>query len=345
MRDIANSTLSHNGMQVIGDNNKVIFNSKIPKRMNSKEKQEKEKLTNRPCLQDKLNQKITCFGYIVGKHKYMNNLYTVINIVDTNGKYVSDHIQLNLKEDEYDYKYDYCIGNYIRFTGIVNKYVRKDGSEDYSVDIIKKAMIFSEDYDLDEQPYDYLNNKIDIQKIDEYLSNQNISKIYDLIYSIRKEINVLTHGFYFEDFLYYFIINQFTLNTSTYAMYEGDLRDQNMNEDCMIGILVLLGSLLFELKTEEFTNLRKLMANIIMECNVLQGIEEYSNINKNQKLKLFYEQYLSINNQVVGKKKIEDASRFIQCRKRNFGNIPYDKNKLDDNVIIQRAYCMIQELI
>ena len=332
-----------------GDNNIITitnkFNSKIPKRLNDKERREKEKSTYRPCFKDKLNQKITCFGYIIGKHKRMKNLYTVINIVDTNGKYVADYIQLDLKENEYDYTNDYSIGNYVRFTGIVDKYVRKDGSIDYSVNIIKKANIFSEDYDLFGQPYDYLNTKINVQKLDEYIAQQNISKIYDLIYKIRKEVNDITQGFYFEDYLYYFIINQFTLNTSTYAIYEGDLRDQNMNEDCAVGILLLLGSLLFELKTKEYTNLRKLMMNIVMECNVLQGINKYTNYEDNPNFKIFYEQYLSKNNQSVGKKKLEVAFNFIFKRCLNFGNKPYDKNELNDEIIKERAYCMIQELI
>lgn len=353
MSENNSKTNMRDGIQFNGDNNKVnntinknIFNVSIPKRLNKKEIQEKEKMTKRPCLKDKLNQKITCFGYIVCRHRYLTHLHTIINIVDINGEYVADHIQLNLKEDIYDYTYDYKIGNYIRFTGIVKTYTREDGSIDYMVDVSKKVLVLSEDYDLLEKPYNYIETKLDIDKIDNYISTQNITKLYDMIENLRIQINELTNGLYFEDYLYYYIINQYTINTSTYSVYQGELRDQNMNEDCIIGILLLLGSLLFELKTTEETNLYNIMKNIIMECNVLQGIDQYTTYNDNPNLKTFYQECLSKNKQPVGRKTIEKAFRFILNRFYNFkSTIPYDKNKLDVDVIKHRAYHMIQKYI
>jgi hypothetical protein len=351
MRDFKNKMRDNKGFQFNGENNGTVnnnqvYNITIPKRLNDKEKQEKEKLTKRPCLKDKLGQKITCFGYIIGKHRYLNHLYTIINIVDITGEYVADHIQLDFKENDYDYTYDYKIGKYIRFTGIVTSYKRADGSIDYSIDIIKKVLVLSGEYDLLEQPYDYTINKIDIIKIDEYLSTQNITKIYDLIENMRQEINNLTNGIYFEDYLYYYIINQYTLNTSTYSVYQGELRDQNINEDCVIGILILIGSLLFELKTVEETDLFNIMKNISTECNVLQGIEKYTNYEENPNLNVFYQQYLSENKLPVGKKKLKKAFSFILNRLYDFNNkLPYDKDKIDADVIKHRAYHMIQKMI
>ena len=343
-RDINQKFNKSNQNQINKVINKI-YNSDIPKRISKEEKEKHEKLTNRPCLKDKLNQRITCFGYIVGKYPFKENLYTVVNVVDISGNFVADHIQLNIKEDEYDYEIEKRIGNYIRFTGNVVTYTREDSTIDYTVDISKKIIVMYEDYDLYLEPYEYEYHPLNIEKIDEYIRTQNITKLYDLIENIRNEINELTDGTFIKDYLYYYIISQYTLNTSTYSVYEGELRDQKFNETCIVGILLLLGSTLFSLKSGD-SSLRKLLENIVIECNVLQGIKTYTSYSDNPNFKLFYEDNLLQHRMVVGKKKLKEAFKVIKNRFYNFKqNKPYDENKIDCNVIKLRAYHMIQKLI
>ena len=350
MNDNHNIMRDNKGNQFNGENNGTVNNTQniyntIIQRISDKEKQKQKKLTNRPCLKDKLGQKLTCFGYIVGRHRYLQHLYTIVNIVDITGEFVSDHIQLDFKEDEYDYSYDRHIGCYIRFTGEVVSYMRDNNTIDYTINISKKVLILSEDYDIITDRYNCEDHELHEKEIDKYLSVCNITKMYDIIDKLRKEINELTNGLYFEDYLYYYIINQYTLNTSTYDIYQGNLRDQKFKDDCVIGIMVLLGSLLFELKSGD-SNLGELMFNICTECNVLQGIENYTSYKDNPKLYTFYKMNLSKHDNEIGKKKLNEAFQFVVNRSYNFNSkIPYDKNKIDVQVIKRRAYHMIQNYI
>ena len=165
---------------VMGDIHETVINNYklLPKRISKKEREEKEKITRRPCLKDKLGQKITCFGYVVGKHKYLTHLYTIVNVVDLKGEFAADHIQLDFKEDVYDYTYDK--GSYVRFTGIVTSYIRKSNNTvDYTIDITKKVLVLSGDYDLleDYEPV----RKISDSDIEKFICSQNITKIQDVI--------------------------------------------------------------------------------------------------------------------------------------------------------------------
>jgi hypothetical protein len=325
---------------VMGDVNKTIINNYnlLPKRLSKKEREEKEKITKRPCLRDKLGQKITCFGYIVGKHKYLRHLYTIVNVVDITGEFAADHIQLNFKEDIYDYTYDK--GSYIRFTGVVVAYERKsNGSIDYTVDISKKVMIMSGDYDVLEE---YIpKRKICDDDIDDYLCNQNITKIQDIILNIRNEINDITNGLFFEDYLYYYVLNQYMLNQATYSIYQGELRDQNINEDCVIGILILLASLLYELKTED-SYIGEIMSNISIKCNVLQGITEYTCYENNPGLQTFYQDIISNTHQQAGKKLLKYMFNFIANRFYDFNHKTPNDKSLTVNDIKQQAYPIIE---
>lgn len=328
---------------VMGDNHETIINNykMLPKRISKKEREEKEKITRRPCLKDKLGQKVTCFGYIVGKHKYLTHLYTIVNVVDIKGEFAADHIQLDFKEDIYNYTYDK--GSYIRFTGIVKSYIRKSNNTiDYTVEITKKVLILSGDYDL----LDVYNpiRKLPDSNIEKFLCGQNITKIQDVILKIRDDINDLTNGLFFEDYLYYYVLNQYTLNQATYSFYQGELRDQNINEDCILGILIILASLLYELKTRD-SYIGEIMSHIAIKCNILQGIEKYTRPEDNPGLQTFYRDIISNTNQQPGKKLLKYLFNFIANRYYDFGHKTTNDLKISVKDIKQQAYTIIEQFI
>lgn len=358
MRDINNSTINlYDKSKFIGDDiliNKNIKNinvNKIPKRMTVTEREAQRQETLRPSLKERVGEIITCFGYVVKKYGKYNDRYTIINIVDKKGKFCADHIQLDFKTDDYEYNTN-IIGKYVKFTGKVKLYERYDGSKDYTVDILEEVDIMSSRFYFNENDIlDYKDVCIDHRYIDEYLSRVNITKIYDIINILRNEINDITDI----DFLYYYILNQYTLNTATYRIYNGELRDQNFNEDMVLELLLLLGSTLFELKSKEINYLGDIMNLICQHCNLLQGINTYEgkgkyndyDETKNPGLIDFYKKRLFYGKKFnkVGKEKIKDAWYFINFRKNNFYQEKPYKEYINEESIKMRAYFIIDQYI
>lgn len=313
-------------------------NIKIPKRISKEEMEKLMKITMRPNLKDKLGQHIECFGFIVCKYKDVDSRYTVINVIDTNGNtYTADHIQLDLKENMYDYSNDR--GQFIRFEGTVISYP-KNNSVDYTVDITSKVKIMSSI--MLNLEGDYSENGIDYDKINNYLYRSNMTNIYNLIDKIKEEINHKTEGFCSKDFIYYYIINQFYLNQATYYIYEGNLRDQGFSGESILNILILLSNVLYELTNKYEITLYYILKLIAQGCNIIQGVVDYDNIDNNPKLKLFIRNYIGKD---TGKKRMKRIWSFILYRYFNFNEPNPNVNKWDEQDLITRSYMILDEYI
>ena len=338
-----NKTINNSGkINNINMNEKNLYIKKIkqPKRVSSEELEKMKKETMRPLLKDKVWDKITCFGLVVKKYGPYSKRYTVINIIDKSGRFVADHIQLDFKEDIYDYTYDK--GDYIKFTGVVKPYERQNiKSSDYMIDIIDKVSIYPSKIYYNGEVIDVNKMNIDLDRISNFLSKSNMTKLYDLLELLRFKLNILTDDLFVNNFIYYYIINQYMLNTAVYNVYDGQIRDQGFNGNIIIDLIKIISSIIFEIRTKDIHCLRDIMLSVCYHCNVIQGVRTYKSIESNPKFIEFCE-YKLFNK--INKKKINKAWNIVLFRNLNF----QDKNPcgdLDNNKILLRAYYIINEFI
>lgn len=315
--------------------NKTEIINLLPQRKSQEEIEQEMKRTMRPCLRDNVGKQKTCFGFVVDKYdKLGSDYYTVINVVDRDGNYLADHIQLNFKEDLYHYDYEVNGGHYIRFTGNVIEYTRSDGTRDYNININDKVCLLPSSYYCDLL---FDDNDVDFDKIRDYLSNCNISKINDLIDNLRNELNELTKYYYIDDFIYYYIINQLFLNTATYKIYEGDIRDYNINDSLKITLLCILGSIVYELKTTQKIYMFDLFSYICEHCNILQGVDNYTDVNQNPEFIKFCMNHMNCK----GKKKLGKLFNFVRQRYRDFKELKTRPTNLNKQEVIERCYYVL----
>lgn len=346
--EINNNISSNNSSNTInGDNNGVNIKENInikkiiqPKRISKEEIEKLKKETMRPLLKDRVGEKITCYGLVVKRYSEYSNRFTVINVVDKNGKYVTDHIQLDFKENIYDYTNDE--GDYVKFTGNIKSYSRKNNNpDDYEIDIIGKVSVYPSDFFYIDELIDYGEVDLDVNKITDYLSKSNMTKIYNLLEKMRDELNILTNDVYVKDFIYYYIINQYMLNIAVYNMYDGEIRDQGFSEDNILNLINILGSIIFDIKSKEHNHLRNIMDNVCKHCNVIQGVQTYRSSNLNPEFKTFCKNNIYEN---ISKKKLTKLWNNVLFRKTNFqDNDPC--GDLDSDKILLRAYYIINEFI
>lgn len=305
-----------------------------PERLNEKQKEELRNKTQRPYLRHKLNQRICCFGYVVGKHKYSKR-YTVINLVDINGRYVADHVQLDLKEDEFEYYENNMI--MIKFKGIVKEYNRNDGSLDYEIDLIEKPIILSHTYFNMNQLIVYDNMDINIDKINDFITTCKLDSLMDILNKLRDDINKSTSYDFGENFIYSYIINQYMLNTATYNLYNNEFEDSNINEDIILDLIIISSFIFYILTSVDHIGIEYLFKSISYICDILQGV--HCENKSNEKFKKF-----CINKLNKPNKKVTKLWNTVYLRKVNFG---VDSNPGYDNFneVLIMSYAVLNKLI
>ena len=152
---------------------------------------------------------------------------------------------------------------------------KKGENDDYCISILDKIDIRASSLYYIGDPIDYEVLETFPDKINEFLRTCNITAIYNIIDEIRNRINILTEDVACSDFVYYFVINQYFLNTATYSIYDGELRDQGFNECCILDLLILLSVTLYDLKTHKSIDLYTLFHKIVCYCNLIQGINKF----------------------------------------------------------------------
>ena len=336
-------------MNIDKSNNTVIYKKiEYPTRQSKEEREKLQKITQRPALMDNVGKPITCFGLVAGKHR--NGLYTVINVVDKHGKYVADHIHLDFKEDEYNYKgIDPLLDRFIRFTGMVSTY-KKGDNDDYCINIIDKIDIRASLLYYIGDPIDYEVLETFPDKINEFLRTCNITAIYNMIDEIRNRINILTEDVTCSDFVYYFIINQYFLNTATYSIYDGELRDQGFNECCILDLLILLSVTLYDLKTHTSIDLYTLFHKIVCYCNLIQGINKFDKSNSGYNDILPYDYnpgFVRFCKKLgyEGKRKFNSLWANALLRRKSFDMYEPVPKDLTREILVERMHHVILEII
>ena len=264
---------------------------------------------------------------------------------------MADHIQLNFKEELYDYKgQNPLLDKYIRFTGLVDKYP-KDGRFEYCVNITDKVDIRSSKIYYDKEPIIFNPDKIDIDSISMFLNKSNITKLYNLVDYLRCEIDIIVEDILPMDYIPFYIYNQYFLSTTTYNLYEGNFRDQGFREECVLDIILLLSYTLFELQSNNSYDLFNLFENICYACNIIQGVEKLTVYNFDKKLDATYEmnpefiKFCKMRLGYEGKNKLKSLWYVAKLRKWDFQMENPKCDYIDKQILTNKAYYIINKYI
>lgn len=253
-----------------------------------------EKKIKRPGLEYEGEGTIIPFEAMIGGpyHRLDKNCITIINL-HKGDEYLADHTQLVLNESYGKFcsrnKNKSCL---ITSVGKIITY-NKNNRINYAIQLLPKQII-------NIKPDFYYNSKfINIENINNTdilnASFNNIIKYKhdDLLYNlniIRYKINNMTKGFLCNDFIYHYVINQYSLNTLNLDMYRNTIQSNEFTDEDLYYLLLILGNIIYDLKTNNILSLRYIMKRIVMNLNCIQGIKclnctKINGSNKNKKFK------------------------------------------------------------
>ena len=275
------------------DNSKsknIITNKIIYKFSNNNNRNLELKKIERPGLQDMGVGKIITFeAVLVGKYRNNDRCYTIMNL-HKGREYLADHTQLILNEEPEEFiKRNATKSNLIRATGRIDSYGKPNNIK-YCINLLplpKKIIFLPHIY--------YNNNEISFSSTEEF--DKKLWDCYDkidlarhddllnMIEAIRYKINDLTEGTFVNDFIYHFIINQYSLNTLNSDMYNNTIQSNEFDEIDLRNLVVLLGGVLYDLLSYIDISLYDLLEYSAYRLNKIQGIRNL-NCNKKESLKL-----------------------------------------------------------
>lgn len=309
-----------------------IINNIYPIHQSLTEQQKERDKRQRPYLADKEGQLVKGYGYIVRKYDYEN--YTVINLTDLNGVYIADHVQLNIKENVYDYKYK---SNFIKFEGLSHNYTRSNKSVDYNINITKPIDFLCDNISNCNYNDKFFDIDIDFNKFLNYFYKAEYNNLLRLLNKLTERLNKITIEFG-KNFVYNFIINNFMLYNATYDLYNEELQNNKFTYESLISLILIMSSTIFKIETSHTIELKSILSYIAYTCNVEQGIYTY-----NKTTDGFIKFCQGINIQPNSKRMRKAWSKII-LRKYNFGENPNPLN-YTKNEISEMAYLLLNDYI
>ena len=288
--DKSKTTMNKNKTVDKSKSKNIINNKIIYKFSNNNNRNLELKKIERPGLQDMGVGKIITFeAVLVGKYRNNDRCYTIMNL-HKGREYLADHTQLILNEEPEEFiKRNATKSNLIRATGRIDSYGKPNNIK-YCINLLplpKKIIFLPHIY--------YNNNEISFSSTEEF--DKKLWDCYDkidlarhddllrMIEAIRYKINDLTEGTFVNDFIYHFIINQYSLNTLNSDMYNNTIQSNEFDEIDLRNLVVLLGGVLYDLLSYIDISLYDLLEYSAYRLNKIQGIRNL-NCNKKESLKL-----------------------------------------------------------
>ena len=318
---------SKNTVRNINNNNNTI----IYKFSNNKKDKELKKI-ERPGLQDiGIGKIITFEAVLVGKYRNRDACYTIMNL-HQGRKYLADHTQLILNEEPEEFiKRNTTDSKLIRATGKIDSYGNPDNIK-YCINLLplpKKIIFLPDIYYDNNELYDSSTKEFKNQ-MDRCYDKIDCARHDDLLYMIenlRYKINNLTEGTFTNDFIYHFIINQYSLNTLNSDMYNNTIQSDEFDDEDLRNLIVLLGGVLYDLLTNTEIKLYDILENSAYRLNKIQNICNL-NCNKKESLKLnmYFSDFCKKHNIRFGK-----GWEFIKCRNKIF-NIDINRYVMFDEI-------------
>lgn len=266
---------------------KNIINNKIVYKFSNNSRNLELKKIERPGLQDMGVGKIITFeAVLVGKYRNNDKCYTIMNL-HRGREYLADHTQLILNEEPDEFiKRNTTNSNLIRATGRIDSYGNPNNLK-YCINLLplpKKIIFLPHIY--------YNNNEICSSSTEEFQKRMwdcydkiNLARHDDLlrmIEAIRYKINNLTEGTFVNDFIYHFIINQYSLNTLNSDMYNNTIQSNEFDKTDLRNLVVLLGGVLYDLLSYIDISLYDLLECSAYRLNKIQGVDKLICRNKKE---------------------------------------------------------------
>ena len=260
------------------NNNKIIYKFSNPN------KHDYLKKIERPGLQDIGEGNIITFeAIIIKEYNRFENCVTIMNL-HKGKKYLADHTQLFLNEDLTDFNNrNVNESNLIRATARIGTY-GKPNNKKYCLNLIpNKRILFLphicyNNTEIKNEPTDIVNKNLDncFNKIDEARHDE----LLYMIETLRYRVNELTEGIYTEDFIYHYLINQYSLNTLNSDMYNNSIQTNEFTDIDLRNLILLLGGILYDIISNYQIKIYNLFRNIIYRLNKTQGIYNLNCKNK-----------------------------------------------------------------
>lgn len=231
-----------------------------------------KKKIQRPGLFNRENDSIIKFtAIIVGEYARFSNCITIINL-HRGKEYLADHTQLFLNESLEEFiKRNTANSCLIHATGKIKEYSRKNGDKEYSIELLNKDIVLEDDmFYCPVKLIDDIN--FDIKEFYDELMTYEYNSLLCLVSRLRHIINELTTEFLPEDFIYHYILNQYSLNSLSVDLYKDELQNNTFNEKELYEICILLGNVIYDLKTRESLKLKIIFRHIVLDLNAIQGI-------------------------------------------------------------------------
>ena len=301
-------------------NNNFNNNTIIYKFSNNKKDKELKKI-ERPGLQDiGIGKIITFEAVLVGKYRNRNACYTVMNL-HQGRKYLADHTQLLLNEEPEEFiKRNTTNSNLIRATGRIDSYGNPNNIK-YCINLLPlpKKIIFLPDIYYDNNELCDSSTKEFKNQMNQCYDKIDCARHDDLLYMIenlRYKINNLTEGTFTNDFIYHFIINQYSLNTLNSDMYNNTIQSDEFDDEDLRNLIVLLGGVvLYDLLSNTEIKLYDLLTYSAYRLNKIQGVYNLSFTNKKECMKAnsCFTDFCRKHNIRFGK-----GWEFVRCRNKIF---------------------------
>lgn len=284
--DKSKTTISKNKNKNI---NNTFTNNRIIYKFSNPNKHDYLKKIERPGLQDIGEGNIITFeAIIIKEYNRFENCVTIMNL-HKGKKYLADHTQLFLNEDLTDFNNrNVNESNLIRATARIGTY-GKPNNKKYCLNLIpNKRILFLphicyNNTEIKNEPTDIVNKKLDncFNKIDEARHDE----LLYMIETLRYKVNELTEGIYTEDFIYHYLINQYSLNTLNSDMYNNSIQTNEFTDIDLRNLILLLGGILYDIISNYQINIYDLFMNTVYRLNKSQGV---FNLNCNKKESIKY---------------------------------------------------------
>lgn len=228
----------------------------------------------RPGLKDIGEGKIITFEAIyVGKYTRFSNCITIINIHSCD-KFLADHSQLFLNEsvDSFEKRNELesCM---IQGVGRIKTYP-KNNDVDYCLELLPDTKLtYLNDLYVNMDPFKEISN-IEIQDCYKEILSYRHDELLYLVNKLRYKLNSFHSGITRKDFLYHYILNQYSLNTLNDDIYEDSLQSDQFDNYQLYDLIIILGAIIFELEFgDTVIHLSYLLRKINMYINSIQGIK------------------------------------------------------------------------
>lgn len=242
----------------------------------------------RPGLKDMEGKIITFEAVFVGKYSKFNNYITIINIHSCD-KFLADHAQLLLNEsfDSFEKRNELesCM---IQGIGKIKTYPKNNGV-DYCLELLPDTkLIYLNDLYVNIYPQKDISN-IEIQNCHKEILSCRHDELLYLINKLRYKINNYSSGVR-RDFLYHYILNQYSLNTLNSDIYENSIQTNQFDNNQLYDLIIVMGALIFELEFgDTVIHLSYLLRKITMYINSIQGIKSLKFKDKKEYKKINYD--------------------------------------------------------